>query len=292
MDDLLDKYIKCIDNKSISMTARQLNISQPALSMALQKLETSLGAKLFFRSKLGIIPTKIGELVYIEARQTLSQFNNLILKVNELNNDFDKTLKVGMIDNFGLIFLKKIWEQINNSFPGIKLSFDINNSETLIKLTLEQQIDFGIITQQSNKNIPKDLVQKFLISEDLILVASAKMVRKINTISDIAQCEFYSYNEKSTTNRLIRQYFQINKILINFTVFSTSPGFIVELLKFGKGIAFLPKDFVSQYINEGSLIRILPEITLERKLGLIYHRNVYLNKRQKQIIDIIQNILV
>lgn len=291
MDSLLNKYVKCIDNKSISLTAKQIGISQPALSIALQKLEKELGAKLFLRSKQGIITTKIGELVYIEAKKSIKQFNNLRSKVDELNNKFEKSLKIGMIDNFGLVFLKNIWEQINKAFPQIKLSIDINNSVTLISLALEQQIDFGIITQQLSKNIHKDLIQKYLIAEDLILVTSVKLKNRISSLKDISKFDFYSYNEKSTTNHLIKQYLQSNKINVNVTVFSTSPAFIVELLKFGKGVAFLPKSYILKELKNAELIQILPHTIIERKLALIYHRDMYMNERKKMIIDIIQSSL-
>jgi len=292
MDDLLSKYVKCIDNRSISLTAKEISISQPALSLALQRLERELGAKLFFRSKVGITPTKIGKFVYEEARKTLNQFENLRSRVHEFNNQFEKELRIGMIDSFGLIFLRNIWEQINILFPKIGLAIDINNSEALMELALNQQIDFGIITQQLNKNLYKDLIQEPLITEELILVTINKLKGEISNLEDICKFDFYSYNEKSTTNKLIGQFFQRNKVNVKITVYSTSPNFIVDLLKFGKGTAFLPKSYVWDELNNLKLVRILPKIILERKLALIYRKDVYMTERKKQVIKCIKKALL
>jgi len=252
-------------------------------------LEKDFGTKLFFRSKQGISPTKTGQLVYDEAKKTINQFNNLKSKVNDMNSSLQKDLRIGMIDNFGLIFLENIWGKINASFPETYLEIDINNSETLIDLVLNQSIDFAIITQQLKKNISKDLIQHPFAKEDLILVSSEILQPQIQAIEDICKFEFYSYNRKSTTNKLIERFFQQRKLPINITVYSTSPGFIVSLLKFGKSVAFLPKNFVSDKLQNGELVQLLPNVVLERELALIYRRDVYVNERQKEIVNIIQN---
>ncbi len=291
MFEALEKFVKCIDNKSISITAKQIGVTQPALSLALQKLEKDLGAKLFFRSKQGITTTKIGQVVYEEAKKSANQLHNIQAKVNELNDRFEKTLKIGMIDNFGLTFLRSVWQKINLQFPQLRLDIDINNSDFLIKQAVDQQIDLGIITQQLNKNIKGDLIQKFLTTEELILVCSNKLRDKIHNLNDLKNYDFYSYNEKSTTNKLIQQFFNEHNVITNITVYSTSPSFIIELLKFGHGIAFLPTSFVENDLKNLELIRVIPKVILERKLALIYHRDVYLNARKKGIINLLQEAI-
>lgn len=80
-------YVKTIaDEKSLSRAADKLFIAQPSLSISLQKIEESLGVKLFQRTNRGTLLTFAGERYYQMAQDILKIYNDFEIEVSDINN--------------------------------------------------------------------------------------------------------------------------------------------------------------------------------------------------------------
>lgn len=284
MLDLLLKYKKVIETGNITKAAKQLFVTQSALTQSMQKLERNYDCTLLIRHRSGIKPTKSGELLYETAKAILQKERNIQKRIREVNNIASHEIRMGMIDNVGLIFVRNIYKQIVHNDSDINLQIEINNSTNLIQQVEMQSIDFAIITQPEKHLGPKFSLSSFA-TENLLLVGNKKIVDKIKDTDDLEHIPVLSYNKQSKTHKQIESTFHDNNISPQFKVFSSSPDFILEMVKQGVGIAVLPENIVYTDIRKKKIFLIQTGIRFARRLSLVHLASTYLADTTRQFID-------
>ena len=83
-------------NKNITKAARELCISQPAISKSIKKLESQLNCTLFIRSKSGVVLTNEGEILFTQIKDVIENINSVEEKIKELNNLEGGSLNIGV----------------------------------------------------------------------------------------------------------------------------------------------------------------------------------------------------
>ncbi len=285
MIQTLKNYCKVIEIGNFTKASKELFISQPALSISIKKLEKQLGCKLILRNRDGLKPTKIGSIVYKHAIKINRNCNNLKEIISEYNEKVTKNLNMGMIDNVGLILVSKIYKEFYRKHPNIKIQIHIDNSDRLVKKIKNNNIDFAIITK-GKKNLSKKFIEKDFGEEKMSLVASTKLAKEQKDLKDI---NLISYNKDSTTYKIIKETLDKKGIRANFNSYSTSPKFILELVKLNVGFAFLPNSYIHEDIKNKK-IKVIDTNGLEikRKFALIYLKTTYLPKTTLEFIEKLQ----
>lgn len=291
MLDLLNSFAKIVEKRNMTKAARELNVTQPALSLAIKRLEKRLKCKLLNRTRTGVEPTKLGRIVYQYSKRIDREVDNLENILRDKGNKDNGHIKMGMIDNVGLIFVTKIYEAFFKQYNKVKLQITVNNSNRLIQGVENGAIDFAIITDPI-ENLSNKFVNESFGNEELILVAIPDVARKIKTKKDLTKQNFITYNQESNTQKLILQAFSSIDISPNFTTYSSSPEFNLNITKQGLGIAILPENFVEPDIYTGDLKRIrLDNFQIKRHLDLIYLKSTYLPKITTEFIHQLGNAL-
>lgn len=161
--NILITFKKC---GTLSKTAEELNISQPALSRSMQKLEDEINVPIFIRGKNSLKLNENGELLVIEAKKLLDYQS----KVIELVRQFDasnKNINIG----YSAPGPKIIYEPIIQSiYPNSNITWNFHLKESeLINLLMRQEYDFIFIEKQ---NIPSYLYSKLCLTETLKICVS------------------------------------------------------------------------------------------------------------------------
>lgn len=172
MDVNLDYYkifyyvAKC---GSISGAAKELFITQPAVSQAIKLLEGKLGGQLFFRTPKGIVLTKEGEVFYKYIGQA---FNFIITAENkffEAKNLMSGEIRIGASDTLCKYYLIPYLKKFNSIYPKVKMQVTNRTTLETIELLRYGKIDLGVINLPINddKNI---IVLKKLPVQDCFVV--------------------------------------------------------------------------------------------------------------------------
>lgn len=122
--DQLAYFIEVIKCGSISAAAKNLYISQPALSQSIANLENELGTKLIKRSYSGIKPTMFGERIFNQAESILSQLEGALNSWKELSADslvFRGTAKISCTPDTSDFLSSSIMEELQNAYPNVVL---------------------------------------------------------------------------------------------------------------------------------------------------------------------------
>ena len=143
---------------NISRAAKELYISQPAISKSIQKLEESVGCKLFSRSSRGVVLTDEGKLLYehvSEAFEPLTMGEEKLKRSIELGVGH---LKIGVSSTLCIYLLLPYLKEFIRQNPHISISISCQSTNDTLKLLEDNKIDIGLIGKPENqKNIHLDL---------------------------------------------------------------------------------------------------------------------------------------
>ena len=121
----LRQFVEVAGRRSISLAARQLNISQSALSRAMQKLEDSYGAPLFIRTGGGVELSPSGTALYGHALKILPALDQAREDIEQLQGRSRASIRIGAGDLWGLAILPELIRQFAQSHPNVVLQLTI-----------------------------------------------------------------------------------------------------------------------------------------------------------------------
>ena len=133
------------DEKSISRAAKKLFLTQPSLSMCIQKIEISLGIRLFKRTSSGLLLTYAGERYYQIATDILKIYNDFEIEVSDINNLKKGKISIGITVYLATYILPVILPAFKAQCPHIEVFIIEKNSTELDKALASGEIDFAIM---------------------------------------------------------------------------------------------------------------------------------------------------
>lgn len=166
------EYIVSIDtHRHFATAAGHCFVTQPTLSMQVQKLEEELGLKIFDRSKQPVIPTEAGAAIIEQARKILSEKNRINEIVQHKKGTLTGELKIGIIPTLAPYLLPLFVQSFTKKHPQIKLVVHEMTTDTLVSRLREGRIDVGILVTPLQESGIREHV---LFYEELLAYVSEK----------------------------------------------------------------------------------------------------------------------
>jgi DNA-binding transcriptional LysR family regulator len=291
MEDRLQKFAALIDAETFTKAAEVLHISQPALTTAIKKLEREVGQKLLTRSGSRFQMTSAGRLAYMEGKELSARRHNLKLQFSSLQNQ-KVSLAVGMIDSVTEALLEST--DVLESLERIAhVSLSINNSQMLMTAVEQGRLDLAIVAKQPQKLSTRFEVTK-LGAEPLVLVTHKSHETKAKAqIAEGRLAQFLSYNQNSTTHRLILQTAERAGVELLPSFYSTSPAIIMRQVRDQKGVAALPFFLVEPQIQNGELmpVSLSNSCIIEREIVVVWQSGRLLPAATYQMFEQITDML-
>jgi len=164
------EYIIAVDTyKSFVMAAEKCFVTQPTLSMQIQKLEASLGVRIFDRSKQPILPTDIGKTIINQARIVLKESDKIKELIIETKDELGGEIRIGIIPTLAPYLLPLFIQKFNKRFPEVKLVVQEALTTQIVQLLREGLLDTGIVVTPLNE---KGIHEQVLFYEELLVYAS------------------------------------------------------------------------------------------------------------------------
>src|SRR5690606_22859725 len=120
-------------------------ITQPTLSMQIQKLEASLGVKIFDRSKHPVVPTKIGKKIIQQARTIIAESKKIQEIISDAKEDLEGELKIGVIPTVAPYLLPKVLGNFMNKYPNLHLQIWEFTTNKIVSQLKNGLLDCGIL---------------------------------------------------------------------------------------------------------------------------------------------------
>jgi len=273
---------------NISKAAKELYISQPAISKSIQKLEESLNCKLFSRSSRGVILTDEGNLLYDhvkEAFETLSTGEDKLKRSIELGVGH---IQIGVSSTLCKYMLLPYLSEFIHQNPHISISISCQSTNETLRLLDDNKIDIGLI---GKPEVLKGLTFDHLSDIEDTFVATPEYLdnlakRGIEKEEVLEHATLMLLDKNNVTRRYIDDYFQENLINVSDTIDISDMGLLIDFAKIGVGVACVIKSFVSRELAKEKLVELPLEIAIpKREVGFAYKENVKHSKALESFID-------
>ncbi len=154
------EYIVALDtHRHFAMAAEHCHVTQPTLSMQINKLEQELGVKIFDRSKQPVLPTEAGLEIIEKARQMVAQKEALLESIRAKKGVVNGELKIGVIPTLAPYLLPLFVTSFTKRFPAVKLMVVELTTQNLVSHLRDGRIDAGIlVTPLQEPGINEDVL--------------------------------------------------------------------------------------------------------------------------------------
>ena len=140
------EYLVALDTyRHFVLAAKKCFVTQPTLSMQIQKLEEELGVKIFDRTKQPVIPTEIGESILAQARITLREAAVVKQLIADQKDSLSGELRIGIIPTLAPYVLPPLFKNIREKYPLINLIIKETITEDIIHDLKNNRLDCGIV---------------------------------------------------------------------------------------------------------------------------------------------------
>ena len=258
---------------NISKAVKELYISQPAISKSIQKLEESVGCKLFSRSSRGVVLTDEGKLLYehvSEAFETLTMGEEKLKRSIELGVGH---LKIGVSSTLCKYLLLPYLKEFIRQNPHISISISCQSTNDTLKLLEDNKIDIGLIGKPENlKNIHFDFLEEiediFVAAKDYLRNLKARGIQKDHILQSST---LMLLDKNNMTRQYIDDYLQENQIIIKDSIDISDMDLLIDFARIGVGVACVIKNFVREDLENGTLVEIPLGFPIhKREVGFAY----------------------
>ena len=147
------KYIVAVDaNRHFATAAEKCYVTQPTLSMQINKLEQELGILIFDRSKHPVVPTQIGTQVIEQARVLLKEAEKLHDMASRKEDELNGLFRIGVIPTIAPYLIPLFLRTFNKHYPDVELIFEEAITRELVNKLNNDQIDVAIIATPIKQN--------------------------------------------------------------------------------------------------------------------------------------------
>ena len=283
-------FLTVATEKSFSRAAERLHRTQPAVSLALQRLENDLGEKLIDRSAKDMQLTDAGHAVIDYARRFESLQAELQNSLTELRDNSAGRLVIGANETTTLYLLQHV-ERYRELYPKVKVQVRRSLSSKIPGEILNGNLELGVISYD-----PRDqrLTAPVIFKDALAFVVSPEhRLARLKTVSiqELGQENFIAHNVLSPYREAVLREFQRHHVPLNMNIEMPTVETIRKLVLANVGVAFLPRMSVENELRQGLLRAVqVKEISVERKIHLVRHAQRALSYAATAFLHILKDI--
>ncbi len=284
----LQVFLTVATEKSFSRAAEKLLRTQPAVSLALQRLEAELGEKMIDRSGKDLVLTDAGHVVLEYARRFENLRQELENSLAELRDNSAGRLSIGANESTTLYLLQHI-ERYRRLYPKIKVQVRRSLSSKIPADLIDGNLELGVISYDPGD---ERITSTIIYTDSLAFVVSPKhrfASRKAVPITELGQETFIAHNVLSPYREVVLREFQRHKVPLNMDVEMPTIETIRKLVQSNEGVAFMPRMCVEQEIQQHLLCEVkVKEMHVERKIRLVYPTRRALSHAARAFLEVIK----
>ena len=287
------EYIIALDNfRHFAEAAKSCFVSQPTLSMQIQKLEEALDVKIFDRSKQPVIPTELGVELIEQARRIIAEKNVIDELVHLKKSVVTGELKIGIIPTLAPYLLPLFVQQFTEKYPLVRLVVNELTTEIIVSQLRAGKIDMGILITPLQEPGIKEHV---LFYEELMAYVSRKSAAYKKTYmlaQDIDPAKLWLLEEGHCFRNQIVNLCELQKASRSATHFDYEAGSIETLRRMvdtNDGITILPElATIGMSNRQLAQIRYFKRPAPMREVSIVVHRDFV----KKRLIDILKEEII
>ncbi|EIJ36142.1 LysR family transcriptional regulator [Thiothrix nivea] len=280
----LNAFIEVARHQSFSLAAEALFITQPAISKRIHQLENELGTPLFNRINRKVTLTEAGHALLPRVQALRNELEDIRRVASNLSGNLQGFLVMGTSHHIGLRRLPPALTHFNREHPSVRLDLHFVDSEQACLAVERGELELALITLPTE--LPEQLQAQHIWTDRMHIVANPDhhlSKQSALSLEELVKHRCVMPGKDTYTYRLIRQalapYDSQLDVYINTNYLET----LKMLVSAGLGWSLLPHTML-----DDKLATVQTPLTLQRYLGVIFHRKRTLSNAAKILLSILE----
>lgn len=267
----MEIFLNVVQSGHLTNVAKEMNLSQSAISMSIKELENILGRPVFDRINKKLILNEVGRAFY---KEIVPLYKKLADIEYEFKNSLNKgMIRVGASTTIVDYLMPPIICNYMNNYPDVKISLKEGNTKEIADMIKQGTIDIGFV--EGVINDPEIISEKIGVDE-LIVVTADPMLEGDQNLSDLAQRRWVLREEGSGTRSVFLDYIKDKTDSLNIFLELGHTESIKSILINHTCLTCISKIAVQGEIDEGKLHRVsVKNFECKRDFLMIYHKDKY-----------------
>ncbi|MBD2723667.1 hydrogen peroxide-inducible genes activator [Hymenobacter armeniacus] len=265
-------YLVALDtHRQFGLAADKSCVSQPALSVQVQKLEEELGVLLFDRSQRGAEPTAVGAKVIAQARQVLREAQLLRELVQAEKGEVVGELRLGVIPTVAPYLVPRFLVGLTAAYPELRVRVEELRSEEIMQQLKEHRLDVGLLVTPLDDRQLRELP---LLEEPFLLLASDThplAARATVQPADLHQPGLWLMQQGHCFRNQVLNVCGPSSSTGAVTYESGSIETLMELVRRHHGYTLVPELAVLDEVGHNPLLKRFAEPAPVREVSLVVH---------------------
>ena len=267
-------YLVALDTyRQFGLAAEKSFVSQPALSVQVQKLEEELGVLLFDRTQRKVEPTAIGAQVIAQARRVLREAQQLRELVDVARGEVVGDLRLGVISTLAPYLVPRFLVGLTTAYPNLRVHIEELRSEEIMARLKDYRLDVGLLVTPLDDRLLHELP---LLDEPFLLLASES--HPLAAVDAVRPADL-----SKTGLWLMQEGHCFRNQVLNLCGLTTSTGPIAyesgsietlkELVRHHHGYTLVPELAVLDEVDTNPLLKRFVAPAPVREVSLVVHHS-------------------
>jgi len=277
--------------QNVSLAARQLFVSQPAVTAQVKLFEESCGLKLFKRKGRNLILTDEGETIFNFSKKIFEYEQKIEDAVAQMKELKKGSLRLGSARTYARYFMPFLLTGFRDAFPHIKIHLDEGSSREMIHSLIELKNEVVIIAKADEH--PNIAFVPFSREELVLILPPNHRLTNRGRIGfeQFAQEPIIMKDPGSGTRKLVDELFAENECSPNILMETGDAEIIKLLVQHGEGVSFLVKEAVAVELQEKKLVTVpLKKDSIFLDVSIAYLKNQPLSPPAQAFLNSLENL--
>lgn len=277
--------------QNVSLAARQLFVSQPAVTAQVKLFEESCGLKLFKKKGRNLILTDEGETLFNFSKKIFEYEQKIEDAVTQMKELKKGSLRLGSARTYARYFMPFLLTGFRDAFPHIKIHLDEGSSREMIHSLIELKNEVVIIAKADE--LPNIAFVPFSREELVLILPPNHRLSNRGRIGfeQFAQEPIIMKDPGSGTRKLVDELFAENECSPNILMETGDAEIIKLLVQHGEGVSFLVKEAVAVELQEKKLVTVpLKKDSIFLDVSIAYLKNQPLSPPAQAFLNSLENL--
>lgn len=275
---------------NISRAAKKLNISQPAISKSLSRLEKELDAKLFTRTSRGVQLTAAGDALFTHLQDAFEQIEKGEQELRLIKDSNYGHIKIGGSSSLCKFVLLPYLKEYIKEHPFTKIAIDNHATADMIRNVENGSIDIGTVVIDKHKRGLKyiklmDITDTFVCTPEYVKYLHDLYGSEVDVFKE---ANFMLLSKDNDTRRYIDEYFRSNGIEPMRKIEVSTMDLLIDFARISVGIANVEREFVLEELRNGSLVEIPMRTPIPKRQACFVYLESNTNEALKDFLESIR----
>lgn len=273
---------------SLTAAAAELNITQPAVTKAIQRLQGHHDVRLVERTGKSWVPTAAGKALYRIAGRIFQLESQAEDSLRRFRDQGGRRLRILASETFGGYYLPEVINRYQGLHPDITVSVEILPNEKVVEQTASMDNDIGFISDPLRH---KNLTLRDVLAERLVLIAAAGHPlangRSLRP-RDLAGQPIIMHEQGSAVQKAMDELLGLHRSSASNSLELSNNEAIKRAVAAGDGVALISERVADEAIRAGKLKTLnLAAPPIRRTFFMVLHKRKYISQALKWLMEMV-----